>query len=84
MNDVETWIATYMKEKGKLNGDEGEAVLEANYFERKLLDSLAIVEMVLGIEDEFGVRLESDHMQDPRFCTIRGLSQIVDELRAAA
>ncbi len=60
--------------------DDPEALLGVNYFERDLLDSLGIVEMIDFIEDSFGVTLDSQHMQDPRFCSMRGLAQIIDEL----
>ena len=82
MTEIENWLVEYMREHGKADGGDAESLAEENYFERELLDSLGIVQMVVGIEDEFGVRLEAEQMQDPRFCTIRGLAQIVDEARA--
>lgn len=81
MNDTERWIATYISENGRLEAPS-EAVLDDNYFELELLDSLGIVQMIVGIEDELGARLESEQMQDPRFCTIRGLAEIVSEVKA--
>ena len=80
MTKIESWIVNHFQAKGNLNGRVAEELLDENYFERELLDSLGIVQMVTGLEDDFGVRLESEHMQDPRFCTIRGLAQIVEEL----
>ena len=81
MNDTERWIVAYFEKHGRLNGRESEELLEENYFELELLDSLGVVQMIVGIEDDLGVRLESPEMQDPRFCTIRGLAAIVDERR---
>ena len=80
MNEIETWIVEYFEQKGK-GVDGRDELLEANFFERKYLDSLGVVEMITGLEDDFGVRIESEHMQDPRFCTIRGLAQIVGEIK---
>lgn len=82
MTETERWIAEYFEQHGKLNGREAAELLDESYFELELLDSLGVVQMIVGIEDDLGVRLESEHMQDPRFCSIRGLAEIVDEQRA--
>jgi len=82
MSETERWILAYFEEHGTVDGKDPAELLDANYFELELLDSLGMVLMVVGIEDDLGVRLESPHMQDPRFCTIRGLAAIIDEERA--
>jgi acyl carrier protein len=81
MNGTETWIVAYFEQHGRLNGREPWELLDESYFELELLDSLGVVQLIVGIEDDLGVRLESEQMQDPRFCSIRGLAQIVDEQR---
>lgn len=83
MTETERWIVEYFAEHGELDGRPPEELMDANYFELKVLDSLGIVQMIAGIEEDLGVRLEAEHMQDPRFCSIRGLAQIIDEVRAA-
>ena len=85
MNEIERWLVEHFAANGELPpGEAAEGLLEVNYFERRLLDSLGIVQMIVGLEEDFGVRLGPDQMQDPRFCTIRGLSQIVGEAQARA
>jgi len=81
MNEIENWIVRYFEEADAMNGRDPARLLDVNYFNEELLDSLGIVQLVTGLEDEFDVRLEPEQMQDPRFCTIRGLAQIVDESR---
>ena len=81
MTETERWILAYFEEHGTVDGKDTDELLDANYFELELLDSLGVVQMVVGIEDDLGVRLEPPHMQDPRFCTIRGLAAILDEER---
>jgi acyl carrier protein len=81
VNDIETWIAEYVRREGRGGAVPEDELLDVNYVDRELLDSLAIVSLIIGIEDEFGVRLEPAHMQDPRFCTVRGLGAIVSEAR---
>jgi acyl carrier protein len=83
MSETERWILAYFEEHGTVDGKAPDELLDANYFELELLDSLGVVQLVVGIEDDFGVRMQSSHMQDPRFCTIRGLAAIIDEERAA-
>ena len=83
MNEIETWIVGYFREHGNLDREADDGMLEVNYFEREYLDSLGVVQLITGLEDDFEIRVEAEHMQDPRFCTIRGLAQIVEELRPA-
>jgi acyl carrier protein len=84
MTETERWLIDYLQAHGPAAGDDPETLLDDNYFERELLDSLGIVQMIVGIEDSFGVTLETEHMQDPRFCTVRGLGAIIAEVRAPA
>jgi acyl carrier protein len=79
MNDIETWIADYLRREGKDPDADFEAMVDANFVERGLIDSLGIVMLVVELEGEFGMRIPSDQMQDPRFLTIRGLAEIVGE-----
>ena len=81
MTETEHWIVDYFVEHGELDGAQPADLLDVNYFDREYLDSMGIVQLIVGIEDEFGVHLEPAQMQDPRFCTIRGLAQIVEESR---
>lgn len=74
----------FFRAQGELDGRDPAEIRDTNYVESEILDSLAIVEMITGLEDRFGIRLEPEEMQDPRFCTIAGLSEIVEEARARA
>lgn len=57
-----------------------ESQLDLNYFDAGLIDSFAIIELIGDIEAEFPVRFNDEHFQDPRFTTIRGLSEMIHEL----
>jgi acyl carrier protein len=83
MNDTEQWLVRHFEANDPGNGAIGPELLDVNYFDHELLDSFGVVQLILGIEDELGVRLEPEQMQDPRFCTIRGLAEIIDEQKAA-
>jgi acyl carrier protein len=79
MTDIENWIADYLRREGRAGDADLDALAEENFVERGLIDSLGIVMLIVGVEDEFGVRLGPEQMQDPRFVTIRGLAEIVAE-----
>jgi len=82
MTDIENWIADYLRREGRAGDADLEALAEENFVERGLIDSLGIVMLIVGVEDEFGARLGPDQMQDPRFCSIRGLAELVGEAAA--
>ncbi len=84
MNEPLRWIVSYFEEFGKLGERSVEDVLDENYVTLGLLDSLGIVQLLVGIEEQFGVWLDPAEMQDPRFCSIAGLAALVEESRAKA
>ena len=84
MSDARGWLVDYFSSNGKLAGRSVEELAGENYVSMELLDSLGIVQMLVGIEDEFGVWLDPEEMQDPRFCSIDGLAELVEESRAKA
>ena len=57
--------------------------IENNYFEAGLIDSMAVVELILEIEKKFGMRFKERHFQDRRFATIKGLADIIGEIKSA-
>jgi len=59
-------------------GDE-----EALFGEGLGLDSVDALELVLGIEREFGVRIGNDEMDRSAFSTVATLSAFVERLRAS-
>lgn len=84
MSEPLRWLVSYFEQHGKLNGRSVHDLLNENYVTLELLDSLGIVQMLVGIEEEFGVWLDPAEMQDPRFCEIAGLAALVEESRAKA
>jgi acyl carrier protein len=78
---VRSWLIAYFEEKAQLGDRRTEDILDANYVSEELLDSLGIVEMLGALEDAFGVWLEPEQMQDPRFCSLAGLSELIEESR---
>ncbi|HVW19099.1 MAG TPA: acyl carrier protein [Solirubrobacteraceae bacterium] len=84
MNDAERWIADYLRRDGDAGDVDLGPLLDVNFVERGLLDSLALVALIADLEDRFDVRLDAEQMQDPAFMTIRGMAAAVGRSRAAA
>ena len=71
--DIAQWLFAFLSEKGKTVEKSGDI------FESGLIDSMGLIEMVTAIEDRFKIELSSTHLQDSRFRTIEGISQIIGE-----
>ena len=84
MSDARTWLVEFFEDNGRLAGRSIEDLAAENYVSMELLDSLGIVQMLVGLEEQFGVWLDPAEMQDPRFCSIDGLAELVEESRARA
>lgn len=52
---------------------------DLNLFEEGLLDSLAIVEVLVAIEDEFGIRLSPTEYENEDLSTVRKIEQILED-----
>jgi acyl carrier protein len=74
--EISSWIVEWFVSRGKPVGSSREA-LQVDYLQSGLLTSLEIVELVAAIEDHYGVQFSEADMQDPRFPTIGGMSELV-------
>ena len=55
--------------------------LSCRYLDVGLVDSMGIVEMIMGFEAHFGIRFSAEHLQSPSFQTVGGLIDLIDALR---
>jgi acyl carrier protein len=74
--EISSWIVEWFVSRGKSVGATREA-LHVDYLQSGLLTSLEIVELVAAIEDNYGVQFSEADMQDPRFSSIGGMSELV-------
>jgi D-alanine--poly(phosphoribitol) ligase subunit 2 len=63
--------------RDRLHVDVGS--IDTDLFETGLIDSLAFVELLIGLEAELGVSLGVDDLDVEAFRTVRRISQLVDE-----
>lgn len=83
MNDKATWLLNWFKQNGSIPLNSNEEQLQVNYFEAGLIDSLGVINLIVGIEEHFNIRFNERHFQDRRFATISGLSEIIHELSSS-
>jgi acyl carrier protein len=67
-----------------LPGDDPAEQLRIAYLDEGLVDSIAIVELVVELEASYGIRFAPADLQSAEFRTIGGLVRTVERLRAAA
>lgn len=70
------WLCEFFSKRGK---DLGPAKADMDIFEAGLVDSFGIVELVTAIETAFNIELRQGDLADPRFRTIRGIAEIIQE-----
>ena len=76
MNPISSWLHQFLGKGEALP----EGIDEENFFAAGILDSFDAILLVEAIEAEYGFRFSEKHFQDPRFVTIAGLTDIIEEL----
>lgn len=76
---VQTWLAAWFAGKGKIRQGAREDLLNTDYFAAGWLSSMEVVEFVTEIERQFGIQFSDLDLQDGRFVTISGLSDLILE-----
>jgi D-alanine--poly(phosphoribitol) ligase subunit 2 len=81
--DVKVFVFDFINERNALPGESESEQMEVEYLDMGLLDSMAVVELVVSLEDTFGVQFEPEDMQSVEFRTVGGLIGVVSRLRHA-
>jgi acyl carrier protein len=74
--EICNWLVGWFASRGKRVGT-GQDALQIDYLQPGLLTSLEIVELVAAIEDHYAVQFSEADMQDARFSTIGGMSELI-------
>lgn len=61
--------------------DDREAALSFTYIADPRIDSLAVVEMIVFFEEQFGINFTNDDLESEDFQTVDGLIGIIDKHR---
>ena len=81
--EVKQAVLDFFEERAPLPGESEAERLAVGYLDVGLLGSMAVVELVVTLEDRFGVRFEPEDMQSVDFRTVGGLIEVVSRLRAS-
>jgi len=85
MTEIETWACAYIEAVDPgfaTQSDEGK--LSENLFTSGRLDSMGLMNLLLEAEALFGFMFTPEAFQDRRLQTIRGLGEVVGELKGTA
>ena len=76
-DSISEWLINWFaeRESGILISDSDD------YFEKKIIDSFGVIELIEEVEQHFDVQFDEKNFQDRRFSTISGLSEIVSEIK---
>ncbi len=73
------WLKNYFSNKSKLPLSND--IENINYFEAAMVNSLGIVDLIETLESSFNITFDASHFQERRFSTIKGLAEIIHELK---
>ncbi|MBI4677661.1 MAG: acyl carrier protein [Elusimicrobia bacterium] len=79
-DDVKRKVFAYLETQRPLPGADETEKLRYDYLDTGFVDSVQVVELVMQLEDDLGVRLEPEHLQSEEFRTVGGLIQIIQRL----
>jgi acyl carrier protein len=76
---AQTWLLAWFAGRAKMGRNAEKELLQLDYFAAGWLSSMEVVEFVMEMERHFGIQFSEADMQDHRFVTIAGLSEVILE-----
>lgn len=80
---VAEWVTDWFVARGKIGKDAPtslrDGLRDTDYFAAGWLTSMEVVEFVTEIEQRFNMQFSDRDLQDPRFVTITGLTELILE-----
>ena len=77
--EVEEWLKDWFAKRAKIGRQAAKLCSNVDYFEAGWLTSMEVVEFVTEIEQQFGMQFSDRDLQDARFVTIAGLTELILE-----
>ena len=78
--DIQKEVIAFFNSKGNLSEKPESEIINANYLEIGLIDSMELVEMIVLFEDKFKIKFLTSDLQSDEFRTIGGLIKLVNRL----
>jgi acyl carrier protein len=82
--ELEKKIKGYILENYLFTDDETQLASEDSLLERGIIDSTGILEVIMFLEDEFGVTVDDDEMVPENLDSVANLVAFVQRKKAAA
>ena len=79
--DIQKEVIAFFDSKGNLSEKSESEIINANYLEMGLIDSMELVEMIVLFEDKFKIKFSTEELQSDEFRTIGGLIKTVTRLQ---
>lgn len=83
MNPLKSRIKTMIVERLFLPVDPNAIADDASLMETYDIDSVALFELVVGLESEFGVSMEDMEFSPDNFETVNAMAKLVEEKQAS-
>lgn len=81
MTKTEQAVADFISKKIIRAGVPAAISIDHPLLEEGILDSLALQQLVVFLEDDFGVQLGDEHFLPENFASIRSIARLMDEIR---
>lgn len=75
MKIIEKKLKKYLEDKSSYSIEINE-----NLFSQKIIDSFGVVELVVFLENEFGINVDYEDLNEANFSTINDISLYVDRV----
>lgn len=80
---VQAAVRGYILENLLFSSDESELPNDASLLERGIIDSTGVLEIILFLEEEFGVSIKAEQMLPENFDSVDNMVRFVQRLRVA-
>jgi acyl carrier protein len=81
MNATEEKVRNYILENYLFTDDQSELSSSDSFLDRGIIDSTGIMEVILFLEEEFGVAVEDDEMIPENLDSVNNLVKFIDARR---
>lgn len=77
---IATELEQFIRTRFEVADDDPDFGPEVDVWEEGYVDSAGVIEVVSHLEELWGVKIPEETLFDPRFTTIRGMSEVIVEL----
>jgi acyl carrier protein len=83
VTSVEAKVRGYILENLLFSSNDAELPNDASLLERGIIDSTGVLEIILFLEEEFGVHIKAEEMLPENFDSVDNIVRFVDRLQGA-